>query len=132
ISRSSYYYHKKATLSSFKQAVELEVKQAVNEHKTYGYRRITAYLNNNGKHVNHKCVQRIMHKYSLQCALFSKRKRKYNSYKGQVGHIAPNVLNGNFKSQHFGHKITTDVSEFRYGHNLINQKVYLSPVMDLY
>ncbi|WP_353340923.1 DDE-type integrase/transposase/recombinase, partial [Apilactobacillus micheneri] len=42
------------------------------------------------------------------------------------------VLNGNFKSQHFGHKITTDVSEFRYGHNLINQKVYLSPVMDLY
>ncbi|WP_353340263.1 IS3 family transposase, partial [Apilactobacillus micheneri] len=93
ISRSSYYYHKKATLSSFKQAVELEVKQAVNEHKTYGYRRITAYLNNNGKHVNHKCVQRIMQKYSLQCALFSKRKRKYNSYKGQVGHIAPNVLN---------------------------------------
>ncbi|WP_353340669.1 IS3 family transposase, partial [Apilactobacillus micheneri] len=74
----------------------------VNEHKTYGYRRITAYLNNNGKHVNHKCVQRIMQKYSLQCALFSKRKRKYNSYKGQVGHIAPNVLNGNFKSQHFG------------------------------
>ncbi|UQS85227.1 IS3 family transposase [Apilactobacillus apisilvae] len=132
ISRSSYYYHRKATLSSFKQDIELKVKQAVNEHKTYGYRRITAYLNNNGKHVNHKCVQRIMQKYSLQCTLFSKRKRKYNSYKGQVGHIASNLLNGKFKSQHFGHKITTDVSEFRYGHNLINQKVYLSPVMDLY
>ncbi|TPR39175.1 transposase [Apilactobacillus micheneri] len=38
----------------------------------YGNRRITAYLNNNGKHVNHKCVKIIMQKYSLRCNPFSK------------------------------------------------------------
>ncbi|WP_220751729.1 IS3 family transposase [Apilactobacillus xinyiensis] len=132
IPRSSYYYHKKATLSLDKQLIESEVKKVVSEHKTYGYLRITACLRSKGKIVNHKCVQRIMHKYGLQCKLFSKKKRKYSSYKGQVGHIAPNILHGDFKADYFGQKLTTDVSEFRYGNHSINQKVYLSPVMDLY
>ncbi|UQS85907.1 IS3 family transposase (plasmid) [Nicoliella spurrieriana] len=130
--KSSYYYHKKASLSKRNNELDNKVKQAVKSHPAYGYRRITALFNNNGNHVNHKRIQRIMQKYSLQCQLFGKRKRKYNSYRGQVGHIADNVLNGVFSSNNFGEKITTDVSEFRYGNEDINHRVYLSPVMDLY
>lgn len=39
-----------------------------------------------------------------QCKLFSRRKRKYNSYKGQVGKIAYNILNGDFTANKFGQK----------------------------
>ncbi|XIF19950.1 MAG: IS3 family transposase [Acetilactobacillus jinshanensis] len=66
-----------------------------------------------------------------QCTAFSKKKRKYNSYKGTVGRIAPNLLNRNFKTNLRGHKLVTDVSEFRYGNQDIHHRVYLSPYMDL-
>ncbi|XIF19395.1 MAG: IS3 family transposase [Acetilactobacillus jinshanensis] len=81
--------------------------------------------------INHKHVQRLLQIYGWQCKAFSKKKRKYNSYQGQVGNIAPNILNQNFKTNLFGRKTTTDVSEFRYGNQDIHHRVYLSPYMDL-
>ncbi|MCL0319340.1 IS3 family transposase [Apilactobacillus xinyiensis] len=131
--RSVYYYQlKQATLVSSRLEVENKVKSLVIKHPTYGYRRLTAVLRKSGLTINHKRVQRIMKRNNLQCRLFSRRKRKYNSYKGQVGHIASNILNGDFTAHKFGQKITTDVSEFRYGNEDINHRVYLSPIMDLY
>jgi putative transposase len=73
-----------------------------------------------------------MAKNKWQCRLYTKKKAKYNSYKGQIGHIAPNLLNGSFSSVLFGSEITTDVSEFRYGTEDITYRIYLSPVLDLY
>ncbi|TPR40652.1 IS3 family transposase [Apilactobacillus micheneri] len=102
------------------------------KHTAYGYRRVTAVLRKSGLNINHKRVQKIMKRNNWQCKLFSRRKRKYNSYKGQVGKIAYNILNGDFTANKFGQKITTDVSEFRYGNEDINHRFYLSPVMDLY
>lgn len=132
-SRSLYYYHlKKATLSKPKSVMENEIKQIIDNHRGYGYRRVTATLNNSGIIVNHKRVQRIMQKKHWQCHLFSRRRRKYNSYKGKIGHIANNILHGDFSANKFGSKITTDVSEFRYGNCDINHRVYLSAVLDLY
>lgn len=53
---------------------------------------------------------------------------KYRSYKGEVGKIADNLLNRNFKATKPFQKLTTDVTEFK----VCNDKVYLSPDMDLY
>lgn len=52
---------------------------------------------------------------------------KYRSYKGEVGKVAPNILNRNFKATAPNQKWVTDVTEFA----LHGEKVYLSPILDL-
>ena len=56
------------------------------------------------------------------------RMKKYHSYKGEVGKIAPNLLNRNFHAQRPNQKWVTDVTEF----SLFGQKLYLSPILDLH
>ncbi|QBP17638.1 IS3 family transposase [Acetilactobacillus jinshanensis] len=134
IPRSSYYYKKKASLShrdayNLKLAHTIYKIREISNYK-FGYRTITGILRNT-VHINHKRVQRIIQMYGWQCTAFSKKKRKYNSYHGQVGKIAPNVLGGNFKTKLFGRKTTTDVSECRYGNQDIHHRIYISPYMDL-
>ena len=53
----------------------------------YGYRRITKELKK-AHLVNHKTVQRLMRKMGIFCRV---RMKKYNSFKGEVGRIAPNL-----------------------------------------
>lgn len=91
----------------------------------YGYRRITAELDNRNLHLNHKTVQRLMKQLGLICHV---RAKKYRSYKGEVGKIAPNLLQRDFKAERPNQKWVTDVTEF----SLFGQKVYLSPIIDLY
>ena len=96
------------------------------QHKgRYGYRRITFALKNLGFTVNHKCVQRIMKLMKLKSHI---RTAKYRSYKGQVGKIADNVLQREFKAERPNQKWVTDVTEF----NIQGKKLYLSPIMDLF
>ena len=57
-----------------------------------------------------------------------RRKSKYKSYKGEVGKIAPNVINRNFETSKPFEKLVTDVTEFA----VCEDKVYLSPILDLY
>ena len=56
------------------------------------------------------------------------RVKKYKSYKGQHGKIAPNVLSRDFKANKMYDKWVTDVTEFK----VAGKKLYLSPIMDLY
>lgn len=56
------------------------------------------------------------------------RKNKYKSYKGEVGKVAPNILNRNFKATKPYEKLTTDLTEF----NVCDEKIYLSPILDMY
>ena len=55
------------------------------------------------------------------------RMKKYRSYKGEVGKIAPNLLQRNFHADRPNQKWVTDVTEF----SLFGQKLYLSPILDL-
>lgn len=55
------------------------------------------------------------------------RMKKYRSYKGEVGNIAPNLLERNFIAEKPNQKWVTDVTEF----GLFGQKLYLSPILDL-
>lgn len=52
----------------------------------------------------------------------------YRSYKGEVGKIADNILKRDFHASKPFEKLTTDVTQFK----VCGEKVYLSPVMDLY
>ncbi len=54
--------------------------------------------------------------------------KKYNSYRGNVGTAAPNILNRNFRADQPLQKLVTDVTEF----HLEGRKLYLSPIVDLY
>ena len=56
------------------------------------------------------------------------RVKKYRSYKGQVGKIAPNILKRDFTASKPNIKWVTDVTEF----SLFGQKLYFSPILDLY
>ena len=106
--------------------VKAEIITIYHENKgRYGYRRITAALRNSGIHLNHKTVQRLMKELGLVCRV---RIKKYRSYKGEVGRIAPNLLNRNFHAEKPNQKWVTDVTEF----SLFGQKLYLSPVLDLH
>lgn len=91
----------------------------------YGYRRITAVLHNRGMCLNHKTVQRLMKQLGLVCRV---RMKKYCSYKGEIGKIAPNLLNRNFHAERPNQKWVTDITEF----SLFGQKLYLSPILDLH
>ena len=55
------------------------------------------------------------------------RMKKYRSYKGEAGKIAPNLLQRNFRAEKPNQKWVTDVTEF----NLFGEKLYLSPILDL-
>ena len=91
----------------------------------YGYRRITIALRNKGIFLNHKTVQRLMKELGLVCRV---RIKKYRSYKGEVGKIAPNLLSRNFYAEKPNQKWATDVTEF----SLFGEKMYLSPILDLH
>ena len=102
------------------------IRQIFSENKgRYGYRRITMELSNRGYHVNHKTVQKLMKQCGLKCDI---RRRKYRSYKGSVGKVAPNKLNRNFYADKPNQKWVTDITEFV----VQDQKLYLSPILDLY
>ena len=82
-------------------------------------------IHNRGFSMNHKTVQRLMKELGLVCRV---RIKKYHSYKGEVGKIAPNLLNRNFYAEKPNQKWVTDVTEF----SLFGQKMYLSPILDLH
>lgn len=56
------------------------------------------------------------------------RMKKYRSYKGKVGNIAPNILDRKFNAEKPNQKWVTDITEFK----LFGEKLYLSPMLDLY
>ena len=91
----------------------------------YGYRRITDELHNCNVCINHKTVQRLMRVLGLFCSV---RMKKYRSYKGDVGKIAPNLLDRKFYAKKPNEKWTTDITEFA----LFGQKLYLSPILDMF
>ena len=106
--------------------VKNEINRIFHKNKgRYGYRRITLVLNRNGIAINHKTVSKLMKQMNISCKI---RAKKYKSYRGDVGKIAPNIVNRDFTATRANQKWVTDITEF----SLHGKKVYLSPVLDLY
>ena len=102
------------------------IQEIFDEHEgRYGYRRITLELKNKGIVINHKTVRRLMIEMGLKSFV---RMKKYQSYRGNVGKTAPNILERNFHASKPNEKWVTDVTEF----HLHGEKLYLSPILDLY
>jgi putative transposase len=91
----------------------------------YGYRRIAAAICRFRQQVNRKTVQRLMGPMGLKSLVSPK---KYRSYKGGAGRIAPDLIKRQFRAEGPNQKWVTDVSEF----TMAGEKLYLSPVMDLF
>ena len=128
LSKSSFYYQTSKLKATEKY---IDLRKHVNElfianRSVYGYRRIHSILRNEGTTVSEKIVRRIMREAGLDVK--QKRKKKYNSYKGEITPAAENVINRDFHADHPNEKWLTDITEF----SIKSGKVYLSPKIDCF
>jgi putative transposase len=75
--------------------------------------------------INHKTVFRLMKLLGLKSII---RVKKYKSYRGENGKIAPNILERNCKATAPNQKWATDKTEC----NVSGSKLYLWPIIDLF
>lgn len=127
MARSVFYYHLKRLNSKDKYENERKTIGSIfHEHKgRYGYRRVTAEMRNRGYAINHKTVRRLMNEMGLKCKI---RKVRYRSYKGEIGKIAPNIIERNFVAAAPNRKWATDVTQINVG----AAKLYMSPIVDMF
>ena len=127
MAKSTYYFelNKIDAITERNKELSITIKEIFLQNKgRYGVRRVYKELLNRGYQVNHKRVQRLMHEMEL----FGKRpKEKYQSYKGEVGKVADNIINRDFSTTAPLQKWTTDVSQFSFSWG----KCYISPILDM-
>ncbi len=128
LSKSSYFYQVKAIQKEDKYAdLRKDIcKEFEKANSSYGYRRICIALKNLGKCVSEKVVRRIMKQESLVVPYV--RKRKYNSYLGEISPAVENVIQRDFHADAPNQKWLTDITEF----NIPAGKVYLVPMIDCF
>ena len=131
------YWQKRFDRKNPDKYLEDEITKIHTEIKDYGYRRVYRELRNRKIFVNKKKVQRIMQKLGYQVSSFSRKSRRYNSYNGNVGKIAPNKINHRFNTSVPHQKITTDTTEFKYYEidnkgRMVIKKLYLDPFLDMF
>ena len=127
MSRSTYYFEisKKDVITERNSAIMHDINEIFTSNKSrYGVRRVYQELLNRGYKVNHKRVQRLMHKAGL---IGKRPKEKYHSYRGTVGKVADNLINRDFSTTAPLQKWTTDVSQFNFSWG----KCYISPILDM-
>ena len=125
MARSTFYYNLRPKEDKYA-LIRRRIGELFEAHKGYyGSRRITLSLQSEGIKINHKTVERLMREEGLHG---KQHRRKYRSYRGLVGKIAPNVINRDFYASMPYQKLATDVTQLAIG----DRKVYLSPIMDMF
>ena len=104
-SKSSYYYQVNTINSPDKYAdLREKVKEAFEENRScFGYRRIHGAIKNDGTVVSEKIIRRLMREEGLSVRT---KRRKYNSYKGEITPAVPNLVNRDFHSKEPGYSIS--------------------------
>ena len=127
MARSVFYYHlSRLNEGDGYDSLRQRIRTLYDDNRgRYGYRRICAALRNEGTAVNHKTAQKLMQQMGLKA---KRKKCHYHSYKGQVGRVAPNILERDFKADRPNQKWTTDVTQVA----IKDQKIYLSPILDMF
>lgn len=126
MARSTFYYWLSQSGEDKYHQAKQHIQTLYHHHKgRSGYRRITCLLKRAGHHLNHKTVQKLMQDLKLTALI---RRKRYQSYRGAYGKIAPNLLNRKFTAVQPNQKWVTDVTEF----NVNGHKLYLSPILDLF
>ena len=99
--------------------------QHVGKQYTYGYRKITALINQcYTSPINHKRVQRMMQKHHLNCRVRPKKTTRI----GKPYYKTDNLLQRQFKASCPIEVLTTDITYLPFGHSML----YLSSIMDIY
>ena len=94
--------------------------------RCYGYRRIHVALQRAGLSVSEKVIRRIMVEERL--TISSRKRRRYNSYKGEITPAVDNIINRDFHADAPNEKWLTDITEFQ----IPAGKAYLSPMIDCF
>lgn len=131
------YWQKRFNRQNPDREIENEMLQIRKKHKDYGCLRMTRELWNRGFHVNKKKVQRLIRKLCIEVHSFTRKSRRYNSYKGTVGRTAKNRLRRRFYTSICHQKMTTDTTELKYFEQDVKgivreKKLYLDPFLDMY
>ncbi len=93
---------------------------------TYGYRRIYLDIQDANLLISEKVVRRIMKEENL--VVKTVKKKKYNSYMGEISPAVDNIVNREFHADNPNEKWLTDITEF----HIPAGKVYLSPIIDCF
>lgn len=127
LARSTFFYHQARLDAADKHAaLKVEIRRIFDRFNgRYGHRRIRDELRAAGWAVSKKTVLKLMRALGLRCQI---RRKRYDSFKGEIGKVAPNLLQRDFSTTAPNQRWVTDVTEFRVG----DRKVYLSTVMDLF
>ena len=125
MARTTYYYNIRPIKDKYAQ-IRKDIIRIFKKNKgRYGYRRVYQQLRAEGININHKTVAKLM----VEMGLYARKpKLRYRSYKGEVGRIAPNVLQRNFATDAPNRKWTTDVSQV----DIHGKKCYISPILDMW
>lgn len=128
MAKSSYCYQQ-AVLNAPDKYTDLRAKiRAVFDDSSsrYGYRRIHSALKNDELTVSEKVIRRIMQEEKLLVP--NVKRKKYNSYKGEITPAVPNVIERDFHAEQPNIKWLTDITEF----HIPAGKIYLSPIIDCF
>lgn len=128
MARSTFFYHQKRF--NKKPDRYAQVRGRIREiftdsRECYGHRKIWAVLVKEGLLIAKKTVLRLMQDMGIKTKV---RRKRYNSHRGTIGRVADNVLNREFTAGKPNDKWVSDVTEF----TVADQKLYLSPVIDLF
>ena len=93
---------------------------------SYGYRRITQAVRNEGNIISEKVIRRLMEEENL--VVVSLKQKKYSSYIGEISPEVPNLVVRDFHAEKPNMKWLTDITEF----HIPSGKVYLSPIIDCF
>ena len=129
MARSTFYYKAKShSGETQKEEADLQgrIEEICLEWSSYGYRRVTAQLQDEKWHVNHKKVSRIMREKSLQCRV--KRKWIKTTDSNHRFWIWRNWLKRKKRIRRLNEVWVADITYIR----LLTEFVYLAVVMDLY
>ena len=131
------YWQKRFNRKDPNQKIEEEMLKIREKHKDYGCLRMTEELRKRGIPINKKKVQRLIKKLHIEVKSYTRKSRRYNSYRGQIGTVAKNLVHRRFYTNVCHQKITTDTTEFKYfevdSKGVVRQnKLYLDPFMDLF
>lgn len=126
--RSTFYYRVSHPAHDRHAAVRPLVRSVFEgSHGAYGYRRVTLALErDHGIRIDRKTVAKVMHAEGLRAK--GRRRSRYNSYRGTVGKVAPNLLGRHFMTDAPMRRLVSDVTQFNVG----GRRAYLSPPVDLY
>lgn len=125
--KSTYYYHASRSETDRWESVRPLIREAFSRTPNgMGYRQVALVLRNeHGLSMSGKTVLKLMREEGLFTSI---RKKRYNSYRGETGRIAANILDRDFTSDRPAAKLLTDITEFK----VATGRVYLSPVLDLF